>query len=135
MIKLRAAIEMQAFQKVSCEKTTKLSQAIKIERSDTCPDGSLDLQHIDEAIFQIQGNHLASGRDAGTVQLVKDGAQLAEAPTQFSPGVIGNIAQKFAKAAATHRVGGQGQIAQQRPHLPGRWQVDLTIAARDRKLA
>src|SRR5690606_38079961 len=98
MIKLWAAIEMQAFQKVSCEKTAKLSQAIKIERSDTCPDCSLDLKHIDEAIFQVQGDHLASGRDPGTVQLIKDGAQLAEAPTQFSPGIIGNIAQEFAKA-------------------------------------
>ena len=128
----RAAVDFQAVQKVSVEQPGKRSLPLRGERPDALFDGAGDFDRIDEAIRQVEPDRVVAREDALAAALVDNAPDLAEAPTQLPPRIVGNIPQKLAQLTPRHSERGKGQIGEQRAHLPGCRQCQRNAVPADR---
>ena len=93
IVELRAALQVQAFQEIAGEQVAEPAQAGKIERLQSVPHRRFDLHRVDQAVRQVERDHVASGRDADMFRLVENRPEPAQAPAQFALGIVRNIAE------------------------------------------
>ena len=113
----RAAIHLQAFQKLSGEQRSERSQSLRGDRLNPLLSRLTDLGGIDEAVRQIETDRIGLSIDPAPARDVENLPGLAEAPSQFTAGIVRNVPQQFAKMAAADSPRGEQQIANERPHL------------------
>src|SRR4051812_36807037 len=112
----RASVDLQAFEKVSGEQRGEGSQPVRSDRLNVL--GRLgNLNRIDDAVRQIKSDSVGLGLDPSPTGLIYEGPDLAEAPAKFSPRIIGDVPQQFAKLAPRDGARGKRQIRKKTTHL------------------
>ena len=113
----RAAIDLQAVEKISVEQCRQRAQPLRSKRLDTLMRRPGDLEHIDGAIGQVELDGVAARIDSSPAGLVDDAPDLAEAPAKLAPRVVRDVPQQLAQLAARNGVRGKRKIGDQRTHL------------------
>ena len=113
----RAAVDLQAVEKVTVEQGGQRAQPLRGQGRNALLGRPGDLDHIDGAIRQIEPDGVAAGINASPARLVDDAPDLAEAPAQLAPRIVGDVPQQLAKLAARDGARGKRQIGDQRTHL------------------
>ena len=130
----RAAVDLQAFEKVSGEQRGERSQPLRANRLDV-PNRPGDLDRIDEAVRQIKSDGVRLGVDPAPIGFVDQAPDLAETPTKLSARIVGDVPQQLAKLAPLNSVRRKRQICEQPAHLARRRHCPRHAVPADRQRA
>ena len=114
--KRRAALDLQALEKVAGEQRGQRSQPLRRDRLDVLRRPG-DLDRIDEAVREVEPDGVRLRLDPLPARLVDEAPDLAEAPAQLAARIVGNVPQQLAKLAARNGVRGKRQVSEERTHL------------------
>src|SRR5262245_26337217 len=128
----RAAGDLQALQKIAIDQCGERAQSFRRERFDALPGRTGNLDGIDEGIRQVELNGVPAGGDAPGPALVHDAPDLAQAPAELSPRIVGNIPQQLAQSAPRHGMRRKGEVGQERAHLARSRQRQCAAVPADR---
>src|SRR5262249_22146980 len=110
---IRASIDIEAFEEIAGEQSGKRPQPFEIDRANPRLGGRSHGDGVHRTAVKVERHPVVGRPDAGTMQLVEDVSQLAEAPTELAAGVVGGVPQKVAKPAARYRARGKSKIAKE----------------------
>ncbi|MNV76228.1 hypothetical protein D3C71_1695660 [compost metagenome] len=113
-VKCRAALNRKAVKKIADKKVGQGSQLFRCKRPKAVSMGCGNLDRIDRAIRQIEGDRIALGTDA---LLTDQRPDLAQTPSQFTARIVGNIPQKVAKLSPSRGMRRKRQIGKKSTHL------------------
>ncbi len=99
-VERRTAVDLEALEKLALEKSGERLQPIGRKRLDVRLCRAFDLDHVDEAIAEVELNAIAAGSNPPSVGLVEDASDFTQTPAQLAARIVRNIPQQFAQLAA-----------------------------------
>ena len=96
-VELGAALDLQAVEEVAGEQGKQLAQPLGLEGVQALLRGTGDLDHVDGATVEIEGDGVAARLHAALVRLVEDAARLAQTPAKLAARIVGHVPEQLAQ--------------------------------------